>query len=391
MKFGIYVHIPYCIQRCHYCDFATYEQSQILPPNDYIKILLQEAEQKKHFFQPQELTSLYFGGGTPSLIAVDGIRAVIDKIKSLGFTFTENTETTIEINPATVNKQKLEAYLKMGINRFSVGAQTFNNLHLKMLGREHNAQQTLDTLNLLKAAHVNYNFDILFALPGQTLEDLSSDLDQALSLNPSHISPYCLTVPESHPLAKGRPPENDQVHMFERIHTSLSQAGFERYEISNYAKPLKASKHNLLYWQRQPVWGLGLSAHSYSLQGSWGQRFWNLKSINDYTLQIQNEGHNVYKNLDHWSMLEQKEVLKKNEALTDFCHTSLRLSQGLLKEELFSHFPENNALRVMEILKDLENSGQIRYKDNAWQLTEHGILTSNLVFEKLTFLENEVE
>lgn len=387
MAFGVYVHIPYCIQRCSYCDFATYEQSKILPPEEYVKILLQEITQKKDFYPPQVLDTLYFGGGTPSLIPADLIVSIIKELARHGFTTGPHTEITLEINPATVSESKLETYLKNGFNRFSVGAQTFDDALLKMVKREHNAQQTLETLALLRRYNLNFSFDILFALPRQTLQGLKRDVEIAIEQGASHISPYCLTVPESHPLSKGRPFEETQVEMFEVIRRELTQMGFSQYEISNFAKPGKESRHNLLYWTDQPYWGLGLSSHSYSPNASkHGVRYWNLSGINDYVAQIQKQG-----DLSSPLHLEESqfEALELHQALTDFCHTSMRLLRGLNKNELKSKFPQV-FVKIENIMRQLEHTGLVCAGHDAWSLTENGIVLSNKVFEQLTFLKEDI-
>nr|HPI40574.1 radical SAM family heme chaperone HemW [Pseudobdellovibrionaceae bacterium] len=281
-KFGIYIHIPYCIQRCSYCDFATYERSQIMHPSQYVDLILKEIQLKHTFFSPQELTSIYFGGGTPSLIEPFLLKKIMDEVFSVGFTKNNKTEITIEINPATLTDLSLEQYLNAGFNRFSVGAQTFNDRHLKNLGREHNVEDTLQTLGLLKKYKTNFSLDLLFAIPHQTMTELKHDIDQALDINPSHISTYCLTLQEGHPLNQNRPMDEDQIEMFNEIHTNLSENSYSRYEISNYSLSEKESQHNLLYWTDQEYWGVGLGAHSYAKPTPNGVRFWNDRGIKKY-------------------------------------------------------------------------------------------------------------
>jgi oxygen-independent coproporphyrinogen-3 oxidase len=390
MAFGVYVHIPYCIQRCTYCDFATYEQSKILPPDQYVQVLFQEIRQKHQYYTPRKLDTLYFGGGTPSLIPAPLIVSIIKELEKFGYTTGPETEVTIEINPATVSEDKLKMYLDNGINRFSVGAQTFDNRLLKMVHREHNAKQTLETLDLLRRYNLNFSFDILFALPSQTLEGLQNDVHIAMEQGASHISPYCLTVPDTHPLAKGRPIEDDQVLMFEHIEQELTKRGFEQYEISNFALPGKESKHNLLYWTDEEYWGLGLSSHSYSRKTDWGTRYWNLSSIGEYTKQIQADEGKEFQ-APHTHLPEgQFEVLEKNQALTDFCHTSLRLMRGLRVQELQSKFPEAVSSRVLGLLSDIQRKGWIAEKNGSWSLTREGLVLSNRVFQDLTFLAGEI-
>lgn len=378
---GVYIHIPYCLQRCTYCDFATYVHTEIRPPKDYVALVKKEIHNKKNLFAPQKINTLYFGGGTPSLIQAELLVELIQELGDVGFSTGPNTEVTIEINPATVDERKLEIYLKAGVNRFSVGAQSFSDRLLKMVHREHNAQQTRDTLNLLKKYNLNFSFDLLFALPTQTLDELKRDVDIAIELGSKHISPYCLTVPEGHPLSKNRPLEDEQVEMFQIIHEALSQKGQKRYEISNYAIPGYESKHNLLYWTDEEYWGLGLSAHSYSKASPWGTRFWNLNSLDLYAKQI---------SLSSALPDLQQEILEKHQALTDFCHTSLRLSSGLSIEKLTQKFGSDLKSIIAQTAQPMIDNNVLRFENNHYQLTEKGILISNQVFERFTYLKNDI-
>lgn len=380
-ELGIYIHIPYCLQRCTYCDFATYVHTEIPPASDYIRLLKKEISSKGYLFQPKQIQSLYFGGGTPSLIPAEYIVEIIEELAKYGYTTGPQTEVTIEINPATVDRDKLRVYLQAGVNRFSVGAQTFSDRLLKMVKREHNSEQTRETLALLKEHGLNFSFDLLFALPTQTMSELDYDLKVAVEMGSKHVSPYCLTVPEGHPLSKNRPPELEQVEMFDHIHQQLTSVGFHRYEISNYARPGFESQHNLLYWTDKNYWGLGLSAHSYSRStASWGSRFWNLNSYKLYAEQIlANEVH---------LPTNQIELLQKHQSLTDFCHTSLRLSKGLSIIDLNRKFGPTPI--VQQIAASLLDRQLLKLEKDRYSLTDKGILISNQIFEKFTFSEDDL-
>lgn len=400
-SFGIYVHIPYCLQRCTYCDFATYVQTEIAPPAVYISSLKKEIAHRHQLFSDRitatkpALDTLYFGGGTPSLIDARHIVDVISELAKFGYTTGPNTEVTLEINPATVDERKLEVYLAAGVNRFSVGAQSFSDRLLKMVHREHTAEQTRQTLALLRKYNLNFSFDLLFALPTQTLEELERDVHIATELGAQHISPYCLTVPEGHPLAKNRPLDEDQIKMFGRIHQSLSQSGFRRYEISNYAKPGFESKHNLLYWTDQSYWGLGLSAHSYgrsqiaepssSFSSPWGARFWNVNNFDLYQKQIQSlAAGDELSHLFDWPP-SQIEFLKPHESLTDFCYTSLRLAEGLSVEKLVQKFGHRTLDLVKKRAQEALRRGYLAEKSHQLMLTEQAYVLSNQIFESFVF------
>jgi oxygen-independent coproporphyrinogen-3 oxidase len=389
MAFGIYVHIPYCIQRCSYCDFATYEQSQILPPIEYIQLILKEIRLYGHLLRDRTINTLYFGGGTPSLIEPIFFKKIVEELKFQGFGFSDDVEITIEINPATVSTRKMEEYLSLGINRFSVGAQTFDDSTLKTIGREHNSRDTLETLSLLKSKMVNFSFDILFALPGQTLKALDKDLERVFEIEPNHVSPYCLTVQDRHPFAKSRLDDTVQVQMFELIRRRLIEFGMEQYEISNFAKPGFESRHNMLYWTDQEYWGIGLSSHSYTRTNIWGERFWNPSNIGDYQLEIESKvGH--FGNILDGRKNENFELIKVHQSLTDYCHTFLRTMRGLSRSELEIKFGAERAQLVENNIEILYKQDLIKKEIDNWKLTERGILLSNQVFATLTFLKEDL-
>lgn len=384
-SFGVYFHIPYCLQRCTYCDFATYEKSQIMPPESYTNLVLQEMNMYQNFYKPRKLDTIYFGGGTPSLVHPRHILQMVQELEKLGFEKGPDTEMTLEINPATLTVEKMESYVAMGFNRFSVGAQTFSNAQLKKVRREHTAEQTIETLAFLKSYNVNYSFDLLFALPGQTLEDLAKDLEQVVRFSPDHVSPYCLTVPEENPLFKGRPHDETQVEMFELITKTLSANGYHQYEISNFSKPGSESKHNSLYWQDQEWWGLGLSSHSYSKQTKWGIRYWNPRGIKDYEKQILEITAPLDSPLE--LPLAQFENLEKHQALTDFCHTSLRMLSGLSLASLENKFDLQTVKVVQALCEDLLRKTWLKKTTQGYCLSDDGIVLSNQVFLALTFTD----
>lgn len=393
MAFGIYVHIPYCLQRCTYCDFATYEQSQIMPPPEYVSLVKEEIRQKSSCFNPKYLNTIYFGGGTPSLIPAELIVSILNQLTSCGFTRDQQTEITLEINPATVDPKKMELYLSAGINRFSVGAQTFDDALLKSVRREHTALQTKETLTLLKSFGVNFSFDILFALPGQTLSGLEQDLEQVVKFHPQHVSPYCLTVPEGHVLSKIRPLEDVQIKMFDLIAAVLHNADYFRYEISNFCQPRFESKHNSLYWDDQEYWGVGLGSHSYSPQlgqQKQGLRYWNHNSINEYQKQIIKGQGKSFSSPEQNLPATQFEWLELHQSVSDFCHISLRRSKGLILDDFVNKFGDSLLSSLRPALAQLVEQDLLQPTALGWALTDHGLMLSNQVFGSLTFLKDEL-
>ncbi len=386
MALAVYVHIPYCLQRCRYCDFATFEWSEILPPEQYVPQVLTEIRQRRELWTQTEIRTLYFGGGTPSLIAPELIVTIKRELENCGFRFLPDAELTIEINPATLDESKLNAYLEAGFNRFSVGAQTFNERLLKVCGRKHGAKDTHETLRLLGRYGLNYSFDLLFALPGQTFVELDKELDIVSDYAPPHLSAYCLTVPEGHPMSRGRAPEDEQIAMFDRIERRLGLVGLAKYEISNFAKAGKESRHNSVYWSDESYWGLGLSSHSYMREfGAQGLRFWNPKSLAAFATQASAKGDDFTRLLpsDQW------EVLAEHEAMTDHCHMHLRTAAGLPEDAARRRFGNAAAESIRARLLKLRSHNLVTLEDGRWSLTREGQLISNKVFEELTFLATD--
>lgn len=397
MAFGIYVHIPYCIQRCTYCDFATYEQSKILPPEKYLEILKQEIRwigPTQNFLQStlaKPIDTLYFGGGTPSLVPASIIVSIIEALASQGYKINSSTEVTLEINPATLDHVKMQTYLKSGFNRFSVGAQTFDDSLLKLVRREHSADQTRKTLEFLKEYHVNYSFDILFGLPHQTMDGLKKDLEEVIRFQPNHVSPYVLTVPESNPLSKNRPIEDEQIEMFELIRNTLIENGYHQYEISNFAKPGFESRHNQLYWNDSAYWGIGLSSHSYDPQiGKFGRRYWNPRNIDEY-INLYSQNPFEIKHCGDQLLLQDREDLEIHQSLTDYCHTFLRTLDGLKLDHVEKKYGKKVAEIVANELSTLVTRNWLQSPaPGQYRLTSEGILISNQVFAALTWLRNEL-
>jgi oxygen-independent coproporphyrinogen III oxidase len=376
---GLYIHIPYCLQRCRYCDFATYVFDQILPPEKYVELLIAELKLKQALFPQKELRSIYFGGGTPSLLDASLILSLLEHIANSGLKISQETEITLEINPATLDRDKITRLMAGGVNRFSVGAQTFNDRLLSEAGRKHSSADTRQTLDLLRHLDVNYSFDLLFALPHQSLADLEEDLRIIAEYSPPHLSAYCLTVPEGHPMSYHRLEDDAQVEMFRRIESSLLDVGIHRYEISNFSKPGFESKHNLLYWQDENYIGLGLSAHSYlKTLDTWGARFWNPSTIEKYEEFIHSQPLNPILALEKMQCLERPDA---KASLFDYCHTALRLEEGLIEENLHKKFSNSLTADILNELKKLKSQDLVTQSAEArWQLTEKGRHLSNYVF-----------
>lgn len=401
--FGVYVHIPYCLQICTYCDFVKFEVGDLPPMGRYVDLLREEIRSRAESLKPTPLSSLYLGGGTPSLMRPEDMVAVRDELARAGFPLSANAEVTLEVNPGTLGpatpgdspQSRVEAWLESGVTRFSVGAQTFNAELLKVTGRKHSVADTHRDLELLSRMGLNFNFDLLFALPGQSLRELDEDLRQALAYGPRHLSAYCLTVPEKHPLNRGRAGDEEQADMFELIEERLKSAGIFRYELSNFAVPGFESRHNLLYWSDQPYWGLGMGAHSYrprALGGGdfWGLRFWNPATLKAYESELREaRGQSFWQSMS----AERVETLKPHEALTDYLHTHLRVQRGLDIERVAEKFGQAVAQDVTRRLAPCVEEGLLRTRTSSlgvnYHFTPRGHALANRVLERLTYLQDE--
>lgn len=390
MSFGLYIHIPYCLQKCHYCDFTTFDLNHKISMDQYTKLIMSELQARAKTISHKKISSLYFGGGTPSLLPAEHILAIRTEISRVGFELEKNAEVTIEINPGTIDQEKLDLYLAAGINRFSVGVQTFNDTYLKNCGREHSAQNSRETLQLLKKNNVNLSFDLLFGLPNQTSVDLLSDLKELLSFSPQHVSLYNLTVPAQHKMNAFRASDEQQADMFQLIDETLSATGIFRYELSNFARPGFESKHNQLYWSDCPYWGIGISSHSYLPElGLWGTRFWNPTSYKEYLEQIDAPTPTV---TQFYDALPERQIehLQLHESLTDYCHTQLRMMRGLSSAKLEKKYGRAVFNCFFERASRLLNNGLLEQTAEGFCLSAKALPVANRVFFELTFLSEEL-
>ncbi len=374
---SLYVHIPHCLQKCHYCDFATVLNTEAPDFKDYFECLKKEL--RSHSQSKAPLRSLYFGGGTPSLVPLNILEDFINYTHNLGYLIDSKTEITLEINPGTLDHSELISYLKMGINRFSLGVQSFNNDYLEKIGRLHTSQSSIESLKIMGELNVNISVDLLYSLPNQSLEDIHKDLQEFKKFPISHISPYYLTLPKSHFLNEDRKEETDE--MEDLIHDELTKGSFNRYEVSNYALAGFESQHNQVYWDHLNYLGIGVGAHSFNPEyAQFGIRFWNSKNIKKY-MTVNHDSLGEFKDRPKASY----EILKVHEALTDLCHTGLRQIQGFVIEDRFQKFnlETQNELKVR--LNQLKKEAYIQHQNNHWSLSPKGLKWANKVFEALYF------
>ncbi len=262
---GLYIHIPWCVKKCPYCDFNSHHRPQVMPELDYVNALIKDFASSKHYVQERKISSVFFGGGTPSLFAPDSIARILQACDAIS-AFAEDVEVTLESNPGTIEHGRFDAYAAAGINRVSLGVQSFDDEALKKIGRIHDGTQARRAAKEAQDAGIdNLNLDLMFALPGQTLEAAILDIDAALDLSPTHISHYQLTLEPNTEFA-AKPPKlpNDDLawEMQEQCQLRLSNAGFLHYEVSAYARSQQLrSRHNLNYWEFGDYLGIGAGAH----------------------------------------------------------------------------------------------------------------------------------
>lgn len=263
---SLYVHWPWCVRKCPYCDFNSHAlASDCDPSKRYIDALIADLKRSVEYAQNRELISIFIGGGTPSLITPHELELFLNAVHSL-FHVSKNAEITLEANPGTVDTAHFKAYRSIGINRLSMGVQSFNDDLLKRLGRIHNRNDALEAIKIAQESFENFNLDVMFALPGQTLEELKFELNEAIAAQSTHLSFYQLTLEPNTVFAKHIPdniPDPDVIYqMQDLVASTLEMAGFEHYEVSGYAKPSKRCRHNLNYWQFGDYLACGAGAHS---------------------------------------------------------------------------------------------------------------------------------
>jgi oxygen-independent coproporphyrinogen III oxidase len=388
MKPGIYIHIPFCRSRCSYCDFATDIYNGALAEK-YVDAVVQEIKKfqvpspKSQVFSNDQskiqnlkskIDTVYFGGGTPSLLKPQQLEKLLDAVYSR-FDVSTDAEITMEMNPGTLTLDVLKDFRSLGVNRASYGGQTFNDRELARLGGMHTAEDVRTTLKLLReSGFENTSFDLITGLPGQTLKDWERNLDEALALRPEHLSLYLLEVHEGTPLAQhireGKQPVPDEdlaAEMYLLMLDKTARAGYVQYEISNFSLEGFASRHNIKYWLCEPVYGFGCSAHSFD---GVNFRWSNERDTARYVSMIDTEGKAIVEE----TLLSEKERQAENIFL------GLRLLRGVDLEEHEKRFGVDVRTEYGEELERLIDAELIEIKSNIMKLTRKGALLSNEVF-----------
>ena len=372
---GIYIHVPFCQSRCAYCDF--YSTTLLTHRAAYVDTVCRELQRRIYELQGESVSTIYFGGGTPSSLTIEELRRILESCSHLSSSNLQLEELTLEANPDDLTGEYIQGLRTLPINRISLGLQSFHDRTLRLVGRRHTAEEAIDAVHRLQEAGLtNISIDLIYGLPGETLDDWSYSLDQAIALGVKHISAYHLTYEEGTRLWRMQEQglvspidEEQSVRSFELLREKLLAAGYEHYEISNFALPGYHSRHNSSYWQGTKYIGIGPGAHSYDGR----DRRWNLSSLTDYIATPQ--GHDVPHETEH---------LTTDERYDERIITELRTSRGINLTNLLADFGEPYHTHCLRCAKPYLNRGQlIHTEDNHLHLTPESILISDAVMRDL--------
>ena len=361
---GIYIHIPFCKSKCAYCNFFSLASESKI--QDYVEALKKEIIARKTYLGNEIVKTIYFGGGTPSLLSVKNIEEIINLLNK-NYEIVSSPETTLEINPDTIDREKMSSLKQIGINRMSVGIQSFHDDDLKYLGRRHDSRHAMQVLDDLKqTGFEKITLDLIYGMPTLTEEKWNKNLDIFFSTGLSHLSAYALTVEPKTILGqrieKGdlqNISEDDAIHHYEILVERTKENGFEHYEISNFAKEGCRSQHNSIYWKDVKYLGLGASAHSYD----GNSRQWNISNLTKYIQLVGNSD-------DYF----EKEILTKEDKFNEYVMTSLRTSWGCNVGKMETDYGERYAVHFLKNVKKYLDSGIMLIKNNNYILTDEGML-----------------
>ncbi len=374
---GLYIHIPFCRQKCLYCDFPSWagKEGQM---QGYVDALTKEIKNRGKLYPDRKVVSVFFGGGTPTTLSIPMLEQLMAAAFE-GWDIAEDAEITTEANPGTLDGEMAEALKKMGFNRLSMGVQAWQNRLLKALGRIHTIEAFQENFKAMReAGFENVNTDLMFALPDQTMADWQETVQNIVALQPEHISAYSLIIEEGTPFfdryEKGDLVPADEELDREMYHWAveyLAEHGYEQYEISNFARSGRQSRHNRIYWQAEEYLGMGLGSHSYME----GERFHNPYDLQEY----------IEKAEDASLLKEDIEVITEEDALAEFMFLGLRLTEGVS----FERFRERFGKEMKEIygrqIEELQADCLLAVGETGIRLTERGTDISNVVFEKFLF------
>jgi len=372
---ALYVHIPFCKKKCYYCDFNSYSGKQHLI-EEYIGALKKEIKMYKHVIDGYKVSTIFFGGGTPSILEGDQIAIIMDTMGKY-YDIEKDAEISIEANPGTLNYNKLKKYYAGGINRLSIGLQACQENLLRTLGRIHSFEDYSKNLNEAReAGFTNINTDLMFSLPGQREKDLEECLEKVVSLGIPHISAYSLIIEEGTLFGNWvrnktivLPDEEIQLKMYHNTIGYLKEKGYIHYEISNFAKPGFQCEHNMVYWHNKPYIGLGAGSHSYFNK----KRFNNVGSIEKYMDLVSNKKIPIENEID----------VSIRDEISETMFLGLRLTEGISIKEFIERFNISPFEIYEKQIKKFSTQGLLEYDKTHIRLTQKGIDLSNIVFRDM--------
>ena len=370
---GLYVHIPFCKTRCAYCDF--YSQVSREGMKKYVSLLLREAQMRLIELRGEPIETIYIGGGTPSQLCVDDIITFIQGLGDMSLT-DDAVEFTLEVNPDDVSVDYLSALRNMGVNRVSMGVQSFIDTELNYIGRRHTARQAVDAVYAIREAGFdNFSIDLIYGLPLQSVASWKESVDMAVRLDVPHLSAYCLSYEQGTRLWSMRErgvvketAEEDLIEMYKLLVDLLHENGYEHYEISNFAKPGRRSRHNSSYWNNVPYLGLGASAHSYDGQ----QRRYNVADLHEYM-----------KRIEDGRLACEVEDLEWWERYDEYVMVRLRTKEGLDLDDAVEKFGERVINHIEQSVQPFLDKGLMRKNENKYALTAGGVLLSDGIIRDL--------
>lgn len=370
---GLYIHVPFCAQKCNYCDFNSYKKEEKNQKTDYLISIRKEMELYKEEFKSKEFTSVFLGGGTPSILTPEELTTLMENIYS-NFNIGKDAEITMECNPGTLDKVKLKAIKSLGINRLSMGLQVTQDHHLKYIGRIHTYEQfEKNYKDAIEVGINNINVDLMYSLPNQSFDEWKETLNKIINLNPSHISAYSLILEEGtkfYDMYLNKEFElNDEevdINIYNYTIDTLCKNGYHQYEISNYSKEGYECKHNIVYWQCDNYLGLGPGASGYINN----YRYSNICDIKGYNKCLEYDKRPI----------EEKNILSKKDEMEEFIFMGLRMNKGINLDEFYKRFNIDFKHRYNDILGKLKNLNLIIEQNNNIILTQRGREISNTVF-----------
>ena len=379
---SLYVHIPFCLRKCRYCDFLSAPQTDI-DRERYVKALIREIKTQKDCPAGRPVDTVFFGGGTPSVLSADQIGRIIDALREV-FLILPDAEVSLETNPGTADFEKLSAFKEAGINRLSMGVQSMHDEELHLLGRIHTAEQALEAFKTARAAGFdNINIDLMSALPGQTFDSWADSLRQAVEWRPEHISAYSLIIEPGTPFSAlyeagelpPLPDEETDRKMYHYTREYLAQHGYGRYEISNYALKGRECRHNSGYWTGHPYLGFGIGAASYVN----GARFSNITDFETYSVEMEKAGIPAEIEQVYGKVRTEIHSLTEQEKMEEFMFLGLRMTAGVKTSDFASRFGKSLDEVYGDVIRRHLAQGLLQRTPEGFCLTERGIDVSNYV------------